>query len=109
MTKSALQGLSRGLAKVLAGTGVTVNSILPGPTKTKGAIDFLNNIADEKNIPRDQIEKVFLEQNRPSTLIQRFAEPEEVANMCVYIASEQASATTGATLRVEGGIVETIL
>ena len=109
VSKSAVQGVSRGLAKVLAGTGVTVNTILPGPTMTEGVVQFIGNMAREQGISMAEMEVRFFEQNRPSSLIRRFAQPEEVANLCVYAASPQASATTGAALRVEGGIVESIL
>lgn len=108
VSKSALQGLSRGLAKVLGGTGVTVNSVLPGPTRTEGAVRMMADLAAERGVSPQEMEAIFLRENRPSTLLHRFASPEEVANLCVYAASEQASATTGAALRVEGGIVESI-
>lgn len=108
VSKAALQGLSRGLAKVLAGSGVTVNTILPGPTRTEGIIAILADLAAKRGVSPEEMEAIFLKENRPSTLLQRFASPEEVANMCVYVASPQASATTGAALRVEGGIVESI-
>jgi NAD(P)-dependent dehydrogenase (short-subunit alcohol dehydrogenase family) len=108
VSKSALQGLSRGLAKVMAGTGVTVNTILPGPTRTEGAIQMMTDLAAERGVTPEEMEGMFLKENRPSTLLRRFATPEEVANLCVYAASPQASATTGAALRVEGGIVESI-
>ncbi|MCF6780796.1 SDR family NAD(P)-dependent oxidoreductase [Stutzerimonas stutzeri] len=108
VSKAALQGLSRGLAKVLAGSGVTVNSILPGPTRTSGALAMIGSMAKERGVSVSEMEALFLQENRPSTLLRRFATPEEVANLCVYAASPQASATTGAALRVEGGIVESI-
>src|SRR5690606_25425008 len=108
VSKAALQGLSRGLAKVLAGSGVTVNTILPGPTRTSGALAMIGSMAKERGVSVSEMEALFLQENRPSTLLRRFATPEEVANLCVYAASPQASATTGAALRVEGGIVESI-
>lgn len=108
VSKAALQGVSRGLAKVLAGSGVTVNSILPGPTRTTGALEMMAGMARERGVSVSEMETLFLQENRPSTLLRRFATPEEVANLCVYAASPQASATTGAALRVEGGIVESI-
>lgn len=108
VSKAAMQGLSRGLAKVMAGTGVTVNSILPGPTRTEGAQEMMADLAERRGVSVEQMETLFLEENRPSTLLRRFATPEEVASLSIYAASNQASATTGAALRVEGGIVESI-
>ncbi|PWL17257.1 oxidoreductase [Falsochrobactrum shanghaiense] len=108
VSKAALQGVARGLAKVLAGSGVTVNSILPGPTRTDGAIDMMQKLADERGVSVIEMEKLFLQENRPTNLLGRFADADEVAAMSVYIASPQASATTGAALRVDGGTVESI-
>ena len=87
---------------------MTVNTILPGPTRTEGAQAMMEELAKERGVTAEQMEGLFLEENRPSTLLKRFATPEEVANLCIYAASTQASATTGAALRVEGGIVESI-
>ncbi len=108
VSKAALQGLSRGLAKVLAGTNVTVNTILPGPTLTEGSKERMKVRAADRGVSIEEMETLFLQENRPSTIIERFARPEEVAALCVYTASPQASATTGAALRVDGGIVESI-
>ncbi|MFE3838399.1 SDR family NAD(P)-dependent oxidoreductase [Pseudogemmobacter sonorensis] len=108
VSKAAVQALSRGWAKALAGSGVTVNAILPGPTRTANAESFLAGLAAERGIPVEEIEGRFLAENRPSTIIRRFATPEEVASLSVYVASPQASATTGAALRVDGGVVESI-
>lgn len=106
VSKAALQALSRGYAKALAGTGVTANAVLPGPTRTESSVAFIADLAREGGIDAAEAESRFLSENRPSTLIRRFAESEEVANLCVYVASPLSSATTGAALRVEGGIVE---
>ena len=108
MTKTAVQSISRGLAKVLAGTGVTVNAILPGPTRSEGVRKMLKSMAEQRGLSEQEMEKQFIQEARPSSIIQRVAEVEEVANMSVYAASPQASATTGAALRVEGGIVDTM-
>ncbi|OJU91705.1 MAG: oxidoreductase [Burkholderiales bacterium 66-5] len=107
-SKAALQGLSRGLAKVLAGSGVTVNTILPGPTRTEGGVRMMADLAAERGVTPAAMEALFLAENRPSNLLGRFADAQEVANLSVYVASPQASATTGAALRVDGGTVETI-
>jgi len=108
MTKTAQLAVSRGLAQSLAGTGVTVNAVLPGPTRSDGIVDFFGKIAAGQGVPQAEIEKNFIAQFRPSSIIKRLAEVEEIANMVVYICSPQASATTGASLRVDGGVVATI-
>ena len=108
MTKSALLSVSRGLAKVLSGTQVTVNAILPGPTRSEGVIKMMGEMAEKEGISQQEMEERFVKENRPSSIIQRLATPEEVASMSIYAASPQASATTGAALRVEGGIVDTL-
>ena len=93
---------------MLAGTGVTVNTILPGPTRTAGAVQMMADLAAGRGVTPLEMEGIFLAENRPSNLLGHFAEPEEVANLAVYAASPQASATTGSALRVDGGTVETI-
>ncbi|ASK35825.1 SDR family NAD(P)-dependent oxidoreductase [Alloalcanivorax mobilis] len=108
MTKTAVQSISRGLAKVLTGTRVTVNAVLPGPTRSEGVGKMLQEMAEERGLSGAEMEERFIEENRPSSIIHRVADVEEVANMVVYLASPQASATTGAALRVEGGIVDTM-
>lgn len=105
MTKTAQIAVSRGLAETVAGTGITVNSILPGPTKTRGVVDFVDALSkDDQTF--EEFEKEFFEKVRPTSLIKRFASPEEVASLVAYIASPLASATTGAALRVEGGVLK---
>lgn len=108
MTKSALLSVSRGLAKVLSGTQVTVNAILPGPTRSEGVLNMIREMAEKEGTSQQEVEARFVQENRPSSIIQRLATPEEVASMSVYAASTQASATTGSALRVEGGIVDTL-
>ncbi len=108
MTKTALLAVSRGLAETLAGTGVTVNSVLPGPTRSEGVGDFFAKLAEEQGVSTEELEANFLAEHRPTSLIKRLATVEEVANMVVYLASMQASATTGAALRVDGGVLRSI-
>lgn len=107
-TKSANLAIARGLAKRLAGTGVTVNAVLPGLTLSEGVSDILKPMAEEQGISLQEAGDKFVKAKRPSSIIQRIASTEEVANMVVYACSPQASATTGAALRVEGGIVDSI-
>jgi NAD(P)-dependent dehydrogenase (short-subunit alcohol dehydrogenase family) len=108
MTKTAQLAISRGLAEQVAGTGVTVNAVLPGPTRSEGVGDFFAKLAREKGVTQAEMESQFIAQNRPSSLLRRLATVDEVANMVVYVCSLQASATTGAALRVDGGVVRSI-
>jgi NAD(P)-dependent dehydrogenase (short-subunit alcohol dehydrogenase family) len=108
MTKTAQLAISRGLAEMTRGTAVTVNSVLPGPTMSEGVEAFVKDLAKQNGQSVEQAASVFVKQHRPSSLLQRFAGVEEIANMVVYVASKQASVTNGAALRAEGGIVQTI-
>ena len=108
VTKTAQIALARGIAETTRGTEVTVNSILPGPTRSEGVGDFINNLAREKGLSQDEMDAQFFEEMRPTSLIQRFAETHEVANLVVYVCSPLASATNGAALRVDGGVVRAI-
>ncbi|SEE96239.1 SDR family NAD(P)-dependent oxidoreductase [Streptomyces sp. Ag109_O5-10] len=108
MSKTALLAVGRGFAKQAAGTGVTVNSVIAGPTHTGGVEDFVYQLVD-RDLPWDEAQRVFMREHRPQSLLQRLIEPEEIANMVVYLSSDQASATTGGALRVDGGYVDAIL
>ncbi|MFF3986295.1 SDR family NAD(P)-dependent oxidoreductase [Streptomyces sp. NPDC001601] len=108
MSKTALLAVGRGFAKQAAGTGVTVNSVIAGPTHTGGVEDFVYELVD-RDLPWDEAQRVFMREHRPQSLLQRLIEPEEIANMVVYLSSDQASATTGGALRVDGGYVDAIL
>jgi NAD(P)-dependent dehydrogenase (short-subunit alcohol dehydrogenase family) len=109
VTKTMQVALARGLAETTAGTGVTVNSILAGPTRSEGVEGFIRSMADAKGVSATDVEKEFFRTARPSSIIQRFATPDEVAALTVFIASPRSSATNGAALRVEGGVVRSIL
>jgi NAD(P)-dependent dehydrogenase (short-subunit alcohol dehydrogenase family) len=108
MTKTAQLAVSRGLAELTAGTGVTVNAVLPGPTRSEGVGDFFGRMAEAEGVSQAEMETRFIADHRPSSLLKRLATVEEVANMVVYLCSAQASATNGAALRVDGGVVKTI-
>jgi NAD(P)-dependent dehydrogenase (short-subunit alcohol dehydrogenase family) len=107
-TKTAQLAISRGLAETTVGTGVTVNAVLPGPTASEGVTDFVGKLASQTNQTASEFEKFFFEKVRPTSLLKRFETPDEVANLVVYICSPLASATNGAALRVDGGVLRSI-
>jgi NAD(P)-dependent dehydrogenase (short-subunit alcohol dehydrogenase family) len=107
-TKTAQLAVSRGLAEMTRGTGVTVNSVLPGPTMSEGVETFVKDLARKNGQSVEEAASRFVKQFRPTSLLQRFASVEEIANMVVYVSSKEASATNGAALRAEGGIIQTI-
>jgi NAD(P)-dependent dehydrogenase (short-subunit alcohol dehydrogenase family) len=108
MTKTAQIAIARGVAESLVGTGVTVNSVLPGPTRSEGVGEFITRLAESKGTDAASAEREFFASARPSSILHRFASPGEVAAMIVYVCSAKASATTGAALRVDGGVVRAI-
>jgi NAD(P)-dependent dehydrogenase (short-subunit alcohol dehydrogenase family) len=108
VTKTAQIAVARGLAETLAGTNVTVNSVLPGPTASEGVAGFVAQLAASQGKELAEVEREFFRQARPSSVIQRFATTEEVASMIAYVCSTAASATTGAALRVDGGVIRAI-
>ena len=106
MTKAAQIAVARGLAETTAGTGITVNSVLPGPTRSRGVGDFVAEMAAKSGKSAQTVENEFFKTARPTSLLQRFATPEEVAAMVTYVASPMSSATNGAALRVDGGTIK---
>ncbi len=108
MTKTAQIAIARGFAESFPGSGVTINTVMPGPTRSEGVVDFLDKMGSGEGVDKQTVETNFIKENRPTSLIQRFAEPDEVAHMVVYLCSEQASATTGAPIRAEGGLLRGI-
>jgi NAD(P)-dependent dehydrogenase (short-subunit alcohol dehydrogenase family) len=109
VTKTAQIALARGLAETTAGTAVTVNSVLPGPTRSEGVERFVKDLAQGQGSDEAAVEKEFFRSVRPSSLLKRFATAEEVAALAVYLCSPRASATNGAALRVDGGVVRSIV
>ena len=107
VTKTAQIAVARGLAEYAAGSGVTVNAVLPGPTRTEAVLAFLDELREDHEEPAE-LERRFFERHRPTSLLRRLATPQEVASLIVYVCSPQASATTGAALRVDGGVVRAI-
>jgi NAD(P)-dependent dehydrogenase (short-subunit alcohol dehydrogenase family) len=105
MTKAAQIAVARGLAEVTAGTGITVNSVLPGPTRSRGVGDFVASMAAKSGKSPQAVESEFFKTARPSSLLKRFATPEEVASLVTYVASPLSAATNGAALRVDGGVL----
>ncbi|MCA1222495.1 SDR family NAD(P)-dependent oxidoreductase [Streptomyces sp. 8L] len=108
VSKTSLLAVARGFAKTAAGTGVTVNSVLAGPTHTGGVEEFVQQMVG-KDLPWDEAQRAFMREHRPQSLLQRLIEPEEIANMVVYLSSPLASATTGAAVRVDGGYIDSIV
>lgn len=108
MTKTAQLAISRGLAETTAGTAVTVNAILPGPTASEGVNRFVDGLAKAKGVDRGSIERQFFSEGRPTSIIQRFATPEEIAALVAFVSSPLASAINGAALRADGGVVRSI-
>jgi len=108
MTKTAQLAVARGLAELTKGTGVTVNSVLPGPTKSEGVKTFLDDLSKKDNISVEEVEKNFFATMRPTSLIKRFAAPDEIATTITYLCSPLASATNGASIRADGGLIRSI-
>jgi NAD(P)-dependent dehydrogenase (short-subunit alcohol dehydrogenase family) len=109
MTKTAQIAVARGIAEGMAGTGITVNSVLPGPTRSEGVESFLAQMGTQSGVDAATIEKEFFKSVRPTSLLKRFETSEEVAHMVVYLSSPLAAGTNGAAVRVEGGVVRAIL
>jgi len=108
MTKSAQLAVARGMAQQTKGTGVTVNSVLPGPTRAAGIFEFLKSVSANPNGTPAEHEAEFFQQHRTSSLLQRMIEPQEIASLVAYVASPLSAATNGASLKAEGGLVTTI-
>jgi NAD(P)-dependent dehydrogenase (short-subunit alcohol dehydrogenase family) len=109
MTKTAQLAIARGLAETTAGTDVTVNSVLPGPTASEGVNDFVESLARDQKVTRQEVENQFFQNMRPTSLLKRMAQPEEVANLVTFVCSPLSSATNGAALRADGGVVRSIV
>ncbi len=108
MTKTAQLAISRGLAETTVGTAVTVNAVLPGPTESEGVLGFVDRLATEKGVERQAFEREFFEKVRPSSILQRFLTPEEIASVVAFVCSPLASAINGAAVRADGGVIQSI-
>jgi NAD(P)-dependent dehydrogenase (short-subunit alcohol dehydrogenase family) len=108
MTKTAQVSISRGLAESVAGTGVTVNSVLVGPTESEGVGTFLDSLAKQQNLSKADMEKMFFEKGRPSSLLKRFETPDEVAAVVAFVASAHGLVINGAAVRAEGGVIRSV-
>jgi NAD(P)-dependent dehydrogenase (short-subunit alcohol dehydrogenase family) len=109
MTKTAQIAVSRGVAESVAGTGITVNSILVGATSSEGVGDFVQSMAKQQGVTKEQVEREFFEKVRPTSLLKRFETTEEVAAVVAFVASTQATSINGSAVRAEGGVVRSIL
>jgi NAD(P)-dependent dehydrogenase (short-subunit alcohol dehydrogenase family) len=109
MTKTAQLAIARGLAETTAGTNVTVNSVLAGPTASEGASNFIENLARDQKTTRQEVEKEFFRNMRPTSLLKRMIKPQEVANLVTFVCSPTSSAINGAALRADGGVVRSIV
>ena len=109
MTKSAQIAIARGMAETTAGTKVTVNSVLPGPTASEGVSTFVEQMAAEQDITKEQMQKQFFETARPSSLLKRFIEPKEIGDVVAFVCSPLASAINGAAVRVDGGVIRSMI
>jgi NAD(P)-dependent dehydrogenase (short-subunit alcohol dehydrogenase family) len=108
MTKTAQLAVARGLAETCAGTKVTVNSVLPGPTASEGVTDFVGQLAQENKMSPEEFEKDFFKNARPTSLLKRFIEPDEIANVVAFVCSPLAAAINGASVRADGGVIKSI-
>jgi NAD(P)-dependent dehydrogenase (short-subunit alcohol dehydrogenase family) len=108
MTKTAQLAIARGLAETCQGTNVTVNSVLPGPTASEGVTEFVSTLATRENMTPEEFEKHFFRNARPTSILKRFIEPAEIANVVAYVCSPLASAINGASVRADGGVVKSI-
>jgi NAD(P)-dependent dehydrogenase (short-subunit alcohol dehydrogenase family) len=108
MTKTAQLAIARGMAETTVGTNVTVNSVLPGPTASEGVGDFVHRLAAERKTTREAVEKEFFQHTRPTSILQRFETPEEIAAVVAFVASPLASSLNGASVRADGGVVRSI-